>query len=96
MSVGDDFQTMYKNLVSATIPIESNLHTQLAAHLNSEIVLNTINDFADAMRWMRSTFLYVRAVANPMYYGIQSTSIKTIEHKLKGKWILMLFLCCDK
>lgn len=79
------FQTMYKHLVSATTPIESGLHKQLATHLNSEIALGTINDFVDAMKWMRSTFLYVRGVANPTYYGIQSKCMKTIEHELKGK-----------
>lgn len=76
---------MYKNLTFATTPIESSMHKQMATHLNSEIVLNTINDFADAMKWMRSTFLHVRAVVNPMYYGIQSKCMKTIEHELKGK-----------
>lgn len=91
----DDFQMMYKNLVSATKPIESGLHRQLATHLNSEIALNTINDFADAMKWMRSTFLYVRAAANPKYYGIQSTCMKTIEQELKGK-LRNYALCCDE
>lgn len=76
---------MYRNLVSARTPIESSLHKQMATHLNSEIVLNTINDYADAMKWMRSTFLYVRAVANPTCYGIKSKCMKTIEHELKGK-----------
>lgn len=88
------FQTMYRNLVSATTPIESGLHKQLAAHLNSEIVLHTINDFADAMKWMRSTFLYVRAVANPTYYGIQSKCAIAIENELKGK--TQLCRCCDE
>lgn len=85
---------MYRNLVSATTPIESGLHKQLAAHLNSEIVLHTINDFADAMKWMRSTFLYVRAVANPTYYGIQSKCAIAIENELKGK--TQLCRCCDE
>lgn len=76
---------MYENLVTATQPIESNLHNHLAVHLNAEIVLNTINDFADATNWMRSTFLYVRAVINPTYYGIQSTCTKAIEQRLRGK-----------
>lgn len=42
-------------------PIESNLHKYLIEHLNAEIVLGTITNGIDAMSWLSSTFLYIRA-----------------------------------
>jgi ATP-dependent DNA helicase HFM1/MER3 len=38
-------------------------------HLNAEIVLHTISDVNMALDWIRSTFLYIRALKNPKHYG---------------------------
>uniref|UniRef100_A0A8C9SBX4 DNA 3'-5' helicase n=1 Tax=Scleropages formosus TaxID=113540 RepID=A0A8C9SBX4_SCLFO len=62
----------YQQLVSGTETIESSLHTQLVEHLNAEIVLHTISDANVALDWIRSTFLYIRALKNPSYYGFSS------------------------
>lgn len=35
-------------------------------HLNAEIVLDTIRNLEDAIKWLRTTFFYVRAIRNPM------------------------------
>lgn len=68
------------------IPLESHLHTHLAEHLNSEIVLQTITNLNEAMKWIKSSFLYVRLEKNPIYYGFLSTLTKEqIEKKLEGK-----------
>lgn len=45
------------------------LHTNLVEHLNAEIVLHTISDVDMALDWIRSTFLYIRALKNPKHYG---------------------------
>lgn len=45
------------------------LHTNLVEHLNAEIVLHTISDVNMALDWIRSTFLYIRALKNPKHYG---------------------------
>lgn len=45
------------------------LHTNLVEHLNAEIVLYTISDVNMALDWIRSTFLYIRALKNPKHYG---------------------------
>ena len=50
--------------------IESSLHTSLIEHLNVEIVLNTITNINEAIRWLKSTFLYARILKNPKYYSI--------------------------
>ncbi|KAK7790265.1 hypothetical protein R5R35_012634 [Gryllus longicercus] len=73
----------YESLVSGTDILESNLHHHLAEHLNAEIVLSTIPEKAVAINWIRSTFLYVRALCNPSHYGISGNLNKTeIEGKL--------------
>ena len=45
------------------------LHKNLIEHLNAEIVLNTITDVSIALEWLKSTFLYIRILKNPTYYG---------------------------
>ncbi|XP_055586049.1 probable ATP-dependent DNA helicase HFM1 [Uranotaenia lowii] len=74
----------YQQLATGSVPIESFLHEHLAEHLNSEIVLQTITDLASAMDWIRSTFLYVRALSNPTRYGLKPGLDKTqIERHLE-------------
>ena len=50
----------------------SSLHSHLVEHLNAEIVLQTISDVNMALDWIRSTFLYIRALKNPSHYGYSS------------------------
>lgn len=65
--------------------IESNLHRHLTAHLNAEIVLRTITDLDVAMRWLSSTFLYIRARKNPKHYNIApGMTTDKIDKKLLG------------
>jgi replicative superfamily II helicase len=56
----------------ADSPLESvySLHKSLVEHINSEITLRTITDVDTALRWLRSTFLYVRISRNPAFYAI--------------------------
>ena len=79
-------QKRYENLVSGTAPVESHLHKNLAEHINSEIVLQTITNVDAAMRWIRSTFLHVRAIKNPGLYGFAPAMAKEeVERKLEGE-----------
>lgn len=57
-------------MVTGTELIESNLHNHLKEHLNSEVALGTITDFKQALDWLQTTFLYIRALKNPKYYKI--------------------------
>ena len=50
--------------------IESGLLENLAEHLNTEVVLGTITDVSMALAWLKSTYLYIRAIKNPKYYKI--------------------------
>ncbi|PWA13974.1 hypothetical protein CCH79_00017037, partial [Gambusia affinis] len=74
----------YMKLMNGIEIIESSLHSHLVEHLNAEIVLQTISDVNMALDWIRSTFLYIRALKNPSHYGF-STNLDRygIEAKLQ-------------
>ncbi|XP_055059840.2 probable ATP-dependent DNA helicase HFM1 isoform X1 [Misgurnus anguillicaudatus] len=74
----------YQQILSGIDSIESSLHTNLVEHLNAEIVLRTISDVNMALDWIRSTFLYIRALKNPKHYGFPPELDKCgIETKLQ-------------
>ncbi|XP_049454968.1 probable ATP-dependent DNA helicase HFM1 isoform X3 [Epinephelus fuscoguttatus] len=62
----------YMTLMNGMEIIESSLHSHLVEHLNAEIVLQTISDVNMALDWIRSTFLYIRALKNPTHYGFSA------------------------
>eukprot|EP00906_Rhabdomonas_costata_P036183 RCo050792 len=60
----------YVRLLTHALPIESCFVESLEDHLNAEIVLGTVSDIREAVRWLGYTYLYVRMRRNPMQYGI--------------------------
>ncbi|NXF43935.1 HFM1 helicase, partial [Oceanites oceanicus] len=77
----------YIQMLNSADIIESSLHRHLVEHLNAEIVLHTVTDVTVALEWIRSTFLYIRALKNPTHYGFSSGLDKIgIEAKLQGKF----------
>lgn len=78
-------------MVTGTAPVESHLHKHMIEHLNAEITLGTITDLEVAMKWIQSTFLYVRAIKNPTHYGFAAQlSKEKVEKKLEGKNTIQL------
>ncbi|XP_064004052.1 probable ATP-dependent DNA helicase HFM1 [Pogoniulus pusillus] len=74
----------YTQMLNGADVIESSLHRHLVEHLNAEIVLHTVTDVTVALEWIRSTFLYIRALKNPSHYGFSSGLDKLgIEAKLQ-------------
>ncbi|XP_055007854.1 probable ATP-dependent DNA helicase HFM1 [Boleophthalmus pectinirostris] len=74
----------YMSLMNGMEIIESSLHSNLVEHLNAEIVLHTISDVNMALDWIRSTFLYIRALKNPRHYGFSpDLDRRGIESKLQ-------------
>ncbi|MEQ2307495.1 ATP-dependent DNA helicase MER3 [Ameca splendens] len=74
----------YMKLMNGMEIIESSLHSHLMEHLNAEIVLQTISDVNMALDWIRSTFLYIRAIKNPSHYGFSANLDRYgIEAKLQ-------------
>ncbi|GAN10881.1 DEAD/DEAH box DNA helicase [Mucor ambiguus] len=67
----------YKSLVSGTTNLESRLHENLIEHLVSEICLGTITNQVTALKWLQSTFLYVRLLKNPEHYKLNQNSISS-------------------
>lgn len=65
-SVSD--KTKYENLVMGSQDVESRLHTNIHDHLAAEVALGVIKSHDDGVRWLKSTFLYVRFTQNPTYY----------------------------
>ena len=45
--------------------VESSLGENMAEYLNAEIALKTIYDVDTAIKWIQSTFYYVRVKKNP-------------------------------
>lgn len=75
----------YENLCEGLKKIESNLHENLIEHLNAEIVLGTIKSFNSALEWLKSTFLYIRMVADPQKYKMAiGTTAKDAEQQLEA------------
>ncbi|KAF5277171.1 hypothetical protein FQR65_LT03877 [Abscondita terminalis] len=73
----------FENMVGDLHPVESNLHKHLTEHLNAEVVLNTIIEFGDAVQWITTTYLYIRAGKDPKHYGIPSgLTLPEIDKKL--------------
>lgn len=70
------------------------LHSNLVEHLNAEIVLQTISDVNMALDWIRSTFLYIRALKNPTHYG------PGWKHKQRAEsvpaWFALCWLCSKR
>ncbi|XP_053326283.1 probable ATP-dependent DNA helicase HFM1 [Spea bombifrons] len=74
----------YVHMLDGADTIESSLHRHLVEHLNAEITLHTVTDVNIALEWIRSTFLYIRALKNPTHYGFPEGLDKMgIEAKLQ-------------
>ena len=66
----------YETFLSGIQTVESYLHQNLIEHLNAEVVLGTIEEVAVALKWIKSTFLYVRVRRNPAHYlGGENTEL---------------------
>lgn len=48
------------------------LHESLVEHVNAEVVLGTVTDVPQAVKWLKSTFLFIRAKANPIRYRFKT------------------------
>ncbi|CAF96372.1 unnamed protein product, partial [Tetraodon nigroviridis] len=69
----------YTKLMNGVEIIESSLHSHLVEHLNAEIVLQTISDVNMALDWIRSTFLYIRALKNPSHYELCLRNLNSLS-----------------
>jgi replicative superfamily II helicase len=64
-----------KRILDGASSVESSLHLNTIAHLNSEIALESVKTATDAKDWIKSTFFYHRALTNPSFYNL-STAVR--------------------
>jgi activating signal cointegrator complex subunit 3 len=67
----------YLSLLTQQNPIESQFVNSLTDNLNAEIVLGTVSNVDEAVRWLSYTYLYIRMMCNPLVYGISYQDLQT-------------------
>lgn len=75
-------QSQIEKMLTGKLVVDSQLHKFLTEHLNSEIVLGTINDDLIARKWIESTFLRVRLMRNPENYGLKKNCSLTVKENI--------------
>ena len=61
---------MYLNILNSQLPIESQFISQLADHLNAEVVSGSVTNIRDAVNWLSHTYLYIRMLISPQLYRV--------------------------
>ncbi|CAB3404822.1 unnamed protein product [Caenorhabditis bovis] len=51
-------------------PIESQFYKRIHDNLNAEIALGSVSTIDEAVEWLTYTYMYTRALQNPMAYGM--------------------------
>ncbi|KAM0753841.1 P-loop containing nucleoside triphosphate hydrolase protein [Meredithblackwellia eburnea MCA 4105] len=78
-----DQEQRFNSLVKSETLLESCLHRTLTEHINSEITLGNIDEISSALRWLRSSFLYVRIRKNPSHYAISGDETTSPDLRLE-------------
>lgn len=68
----------YLSLTNLQLPVESQLIKTLPDHLNAEVVLGTVQTIPEAVDWLSYSFLYIRMLQYPDFYGIANPE-KTLK-----------------
>lgn len=75
----------YLDLLNQQLPIESQFETALPNHLNAEVILGTVTNMQEAVRWLSYTYLFTRMMRNPTRYGIsfetRAVDAQLVEHR---------------
>ncbi|KAI9244847.1 Sec63 Brl domain-containing protein [Phascolomyces articulosus] len=84
-----DMEQRYRTIMCGSSQIESCLHGNLVEHMMTEICLGTVTDIETCIKWLQSTFLYIRIKKNPSRYMIDqdatySPQTLTPSHVLHG------------
>ncbi|KAI9496413.1 P-loop containing nucleoside triphosphate hydrolase protein, partial [Zychaea mexicana] len=79
-----DMEQRYKTIVCGSSHIESCLHANLVEHMMTEICLGTVTDTETCIKWLQSTFLYVRIKKNPSRYMIDHLDEEASDDKSRN------------
>lgn len=63
-------------------PLESRLLENLCEFINSEIILEHLKSFDDAVEYIKSTYMYLRLHSNPEFYNLSKNA--NIEQAIKN------------
>ncbi|KAL5015950.1 hypothetical protein ScPMuIL_005539 [Solemya velum] len=66
----------YLSLMNQQLPIESQFISKMADNLNAEVVLGTVQNVRDAVDWLGYTYLYIRMLRSPTFYGVSHDQMK--------------------
>ena len=61
----------YLSLMCHASPIESAFVAGMVDNLNAEVVLGTVTNVNEAVRWLGYSYLHVRMQSNPLHYGMR-------------------------
>lgn len=75
-----------EKMLTGNLIVDSQLHKFLTEHLNSEIVLGTVNSDAIARKWIESTYLHVRLRRSPENYGMKKNCSLAIKEATVANW----------
>lgn len=90
------YEQKYYAILRGEKVIESHLHKNLGEHLNAEIALSTIKDASHALRWLKSTYFYVRCLKNKSRYGLNDCDTQEkVENRLRNLLIAELNRLCS-
>lgn len=66
----------YLTMLVHQSPIESQFHARLHDNLNAEVALGTVSTVDEGVEWLKYTYMYTRALKNPMAYGIAYNAVE--------------------
>ncbi|CAI2335169.1 unnamed protein product [Caenorhabditis sp. 36 PRJEB53466] len=66
----------YLTMLVHQSPIESQFFARLHDNLNAEVALGTVSTVDEGVEWLTYTYMYTRALKNPMAYGIAYNAIE--------------------
>ena len=61
----------YLQMMAHASPIESAFIDGMVDNLNAEVVLGTVTNVSEAVRWLGYSYLHVRMRSNPLHYGMR-------------------------
>lgn len=78
----------YLGLLKNSRDVESRLLQHVADVMNAEVYLNTVSDVGTAIAWLKSTFMYIRMLKNPLGYGLNRADLMQEDRALSDYIVL--------
>lgn len=69
----------YMSLSTMQLPIESQLVSRLADHLNAAVCYGLVSGLQEAVQWLGKSYMAVRMAQSPKNYGCRESVVETME-----------------